>query len=164
MMRSINPKNVLILVLMFIAVIEFGMLLSKFFFGTFDLQFVAPKKDFEYKDNLRCQVVYSTFEDFGESTFQYLNESTFKLSELDSEAPQLEFYGNISPIKKAYENKEMVILQTEPGNFFFQTIQIAKEGGTFVRTFMNIGQYFGVGEIFHPESFHYVVAQKGWCE
>jgi hypothetical protein len=45
-----------------------------------------------------------------------------------------------------------------------QIIQVIKETGTFVRTFMGQKKYFGGREALHPGMFQYVVSQKGKCE
>lgn len=119
--------------------------------------------------HLSCsgRFVYSTFHDIGELMMEYYKEPNFTISGLESDTPKLDSGGFDYVLKKTYEGDNAVTLQTEPppgdGNSI-QTIQILKKSGTFVRTYMGVSQYFGSGELFHPEAFHFVIAQKGRCK
>ncbi|MDP2631041.1 MAG: hypothetical protein Q8P56_06590 [Candidatus Uhrbacteria bacterium] len=139
-------------------------------FLRFDVRHVSPTNNFEYKNTLSCQVAHSTYKDLGEPMMEYYIERNIQLTSLDTDTPQLSVAGFEQPLKKIQDGTYTATFYTESvfsedmEDSSIEMIQVHKLDGTFVRTFVGTGQYFGSREILHPEGFHLVIAQKGRCE
>ncbi|MFA6391945.1 MAG: hypothetical protein WCW66_04325 [Patescibacteria group bacterium] len=138
------------------------------YFDRFDINHVTPNDNFEFSDEITCEVVYSTFKPIQEESFKFFEIPTFTLSRLSSENPVMDFDGRQYDLEKTKESNFTATYQVKlPEGFgedIVEIIQVIKDTGTFVRTFMGQKQYFGGREALHPEMFQYVVSQKGRCE
>jgi len=174
--QKVSPKTrigrtaMLAISIIFVSLITLSLDISREGLARFDLMHVPPVKDFTYKDSLTCTIVYSTFKDIGESRFRLYSERTFVLRGLQTSSPQIEQAGFSYQLQKDQEGPDAVIFTAAPigtnsnDGYSLESIQIFKNQGTFVRSFMGFGQYFGSREMYYPNGFQYVIAQKGKCE
>ncbi len=152
-----------------IAIIALSYIGYKEYFGRFDIQHLMPDKNFEYTDEMSCQVVYSTYRDLGESSMKYYSNNEFSVTGLTTGSPQLTIDGFSRALINVRDGEYTSTFITEAisddiEDSSVEMIQFHKLDGTFVRTFVGTNQYFGPMEVFHPEGFHLVIAQKGRCE
>jgi hypothetical protein len=150
-----------------IAVLAIGYIVFQDQFNRFDIQHVKSNPSFKYADTLNCHVVYTTFKKIGESSMDNYAKADFTLTGLRTDTPKLNMDGFEYTLKKTFEGNTAVTLQSEPvapDDASIQNIQILKDRGTFVRTYMGTGQYFGSREVFYSDGFQLVIAQKGRCE
>jgi hypothetical protein len=162
-----TPRTILTISLGVIAVLAIGYIVYQDQFDRFDIKHLKANPNFKYADTLNCQVVYSTFKKVGESLIDNYAEPNFILTGLNSDTPKLSMAGFDYTLKKTYEGNTAVTLQSEPfapDDTSIQTIQILKDQGTFVRTYMGTGSYYGAREMFFAEQFQNIIAQKGRCE
>jgi hypothetical protein len=102
------------------------------------------------------------------SMMQYSN-SELQLVGLTTDSPKMIVDGFEQLLRKIEEGTYTSTFYTEPvskdvDDSSVEMIQVQKIDGTFVRSFVGLGQYFGPRENIHPEGFHLVIAQKGRCE
>lgn len=168
--QTMSKKLSLTLIITFglIAISSLISIVYTNFFRRFDILHVSSTPNFSYKDSLSCKVVYSTYQNIGETSFQYFNVREFTLRNLNTNNPQIEQDGSSSTMEKIQEGSAAVTFQKEqsstPDGYSVEVLQVDKSQGTFVRTFMGFGQYFGPREKFYPDGFQYVIAEKGRCE
>lgn len=172
--RSLKTRSGIVSIYMFciiiVSIITLAAAFSKDGFARFDLMHVPFEKSFTYKDTLSCHVAYSTYHDIGELTFRRFADRNFVIRGLQTDSPQLEQAGFLYRLQKVQEGPAAIILTAAPAGtnsgdgYSSENIQIFKDQGVFARTFMDFKQYFGPREMFFPEGFQSVIAQKGRCE
>lgn len=169
--NSITNKNTLYWIFAIIIAVIATVFITGFYrknFDRFDINHVSANESFEFSDTLKCNVVYSTFEPIHESSFEFLEIPEFTLYNLTSGEAIMKFGDWQYNLEKTQEGNLSITYITKSieglRDDSVQTIQIMKDTGTFVRTFMGQGQYFGGREKYYQDMFQYVVTQKGWCE
>jgi hypothetical protein len=161
------PQTILTISLGVIAVLAIGYIVYQDQFARFDIQHLKADPKFKYSDTLSCRVIYSTYKDLGEHSMDYYKETNLQITGLNTDAPKLTIDGFDTPLAKLYDDASVVTLRTVssfPNDASIQIIQILKDRGTFVSSIMNNKQYFGPREIFFPNLFQNIIAQKGRCE
>ncbi|MFA5107216.1 MAG: hypothetical protein WC497_02715 [Patescibacteria group bacterium] len=170
-MRIFSKVSQLTLIIGFgiIALLAVGYIVYQDQFGRFDIQHVRSDPNFTYSDALSCHVVYSTFHDVGEHFLKYYANTNLQLIGLTTDSPKMIVDGFEQPLRKIEEGTYTSTFYTEPvskdvDDPSVEMIQVQKIDGTFVRSFVGLGQYFGPREVFYPDGFQLVIAQKGRCE